>query len=66
MTDKHKRHDPTHVRAGNDFATKKEVVTAVRNMTRVTETRLASVEALLAHLATPWYARLWGKIRRAA
>lgn len=62
MADPHKRHDPKNARVSNDFATKREVMVAVKNMTREADARIAGIEATLARLTTPWYVKLWRKV----
>lgn len=65
MPDPHKRHDPKNTRPSNDLATKREVMVAVKNMTRAVDARILGIEATLARLATPWYVRLWRRMRGA-
>jgi len=64
MTDPHRRHNPTNAkRMSNDFATKGEVVLAVKNMTANVANTLTELDARLSALERPWYVRLWSRVR---
>lgn len=54
---------PENTHRANDFATKRDVVNAINNLT---QSQLLALQARIARLERPWYARLWAWLRRAS
>lgn len=85
MTDKHARRSAQNTKSMNDFVTRKEVFTLLRNVglldekgepawlpidryrqrsIHAIEAELAALDAAMSHKPTPWYRRLWARLRR--